>query len=254
MSESNGDQIHAASPTRRERARREGDFAKSYELSAAVQMVGVLLVAYLLFDQVGNWLQYSTTEIWSNHQVLTSAQPSDITGMLSKLIFSSLGALVPLLVLFMLVGFASHWVQTGPVFLANKVTPDLARLAPTHWSKRLFSLGTLAFPLVGFPKTVLAAVVAAASCWINREQFFELGMYSADQMVQKMFFLVLQVCSHVAALLLLASVLDYGLKYLSFQKRIRMSDQELRDEVRSQNGDPRVAAQRQEQRRTIYRV
>ena len=254
MSESSGDQIHAASPARRERARREGDFAKSYELSAAVQMIGVLLVAYLLFGQIGNWMQSSTTQIWSNHETLTSAQPSDITGMVSRLIFSSLGVIVPLLVLFMLVGFASHWIQSGPTFLVNKAAPDPARLASTHWSKRLFSLGSLAFPFVGLPKTILAVVVAATSCWCSREQFFELGMYPADQMIQQMFYLVLQVCSHVAALLLLASTLDYGLKYLSFQKRIQMSDQELRDEVRSQNGDPHVAAQRKEQQRTIYRV
>ena len=49
MSEFSGDQVHPASPARREQARRDGDHAKSHELAAAVQMIGAVGVAYLTF-------------------------------------------------------------------------------------------------------------------------------------------------------------------------------------------------------------
>ncbi len=254
MSEYSGDQVHPATPARREQARRDGEFAKSHELAAAVQMTGAVGVAYLFFGQLANWLRQSTTEIWSISDVKTSVSVMEITGQFQKLVFTSLLALAPIVVMLLLAGIASHWCQTGPLFLSRKIAPDVGRLSPTHWVRRLFSVGTLAIPLVGLPKTLLAAIVMMVGCWCYREQFFLLGSLPADQMVRAMFLLTLKICSLVALMLLVASLLDYGTKYLSFQQRIRMSDQQLRDEVRMQNGDPRVSAQRRELQRSNRRV
>jgi flagellar biosynthetic protein FlhB len=64
-----------------------------------------------------------------------------------------------------------------------------------------------------------------------------------------LFSLILTVTFHVALALLLASAADYGLKFLGHQRRLRMTDQQLRDELRMQNGDPQTRnRQRQLQR------
>ena len=152
--------------------------------------------------------------------------------------------------LLLLVGIISHWCQTGPVFLTKPIAPDATRLSPGRWFTRLFSLSTLAYPLIGLPKALLAVVVMAMSCWFYRDQFFALGALPADVMAEKLFSLVLMICSHVAVTLLLASLLDFGLKFLGFEKRIRMTDQQLRDEARMQNGDPQISAKRRAIQRT----
>jgi flagellar biosynthetic protein FlhB len=251
MSDFSGDQVHPASPARREQARREGDYAKSLELSAAVQMIGAVVVAYLTFGPLANWLRLWTTEIWTAPTALTNVTASDVSSQLSRLAFSSIGVLLPIAALMFLVGILSHWCQTGPVFLTKPLTPDATRLSPGRWFDRVFSLSTLAFPLIGLPKALLALVVMAVSCWFQREQFFALGSFPADVMARQLFLLVLQICSYVAITLLLASFLDFGLKYLGFQKKIRMTDQQLRDETRMQNGDPQISAQRRALQRTV---
>ena len=73
--------------------------------------------------------------------------------------------------------------------------------------------------------------------------------YPADAMAQQLFSLVLLICSHVAVALLMVSLLDFGMKYWGFEKRIRMTDQQLRDETRMQNGDPQTSARRRELQR-----
>jgi flagellar biosynthetic protein FlhB len=251
MSDFSGDQVHPASPARREQARRDGDYAKSHELSAAVQMIGAVVVAYLTFGPLAKWLRMWTTEIWTAPTALTKVTASDVSSQLSRLAFSSISVLLPIAALMFLVGVLSHWCQTGPVFLTKPLAPDATRLSPNRWFGRVFSLSTLAFPLIGLPKALLALVVMAVSCWFHREQFFALGSFPANVMAQQLFSLVLLVCSHVAITLLLASFLDFGLKYLGFQKKIRMTDQQLRDETRMQNGDPQISAQRRALQRTM---
>jgi flagellar biosynthetic protein FlhB len=68
-------------------------------------------------------------------------------------------------------------------------------------------------------------------------------------MVTKMFSLILTVTFHVALALLVTSVADYWLKFIGHQRRIRMTDQQLRDELRMQNGDPQIHARRRRMNR-----
>ena len=244
MSEFSDDQVHPATPARREQARRDGEFAKSHELAAAIQMLGAIGIAFLLFGQLGNWMQQMTTATWGQTRLQISLTSTEIGHQLSGLIFSSLSVIAPIGLMLIGVGILSHWCQTGPVFVTNKLAPDPNRIAPANWFRRLFSLSTLAFPLVGIPKSILAIVVMCSSCWLNRQSFFILANYPANEMVQRLFELVLTVSAHVAFALLLASIVDYGLKYLSFQKRLQMTDQQLRDELRMQNGNPQINAHR----------
>jgi flagellar biosynthetic protein FlhB len=242
MSESAGDQVHDATPTRQLQARRDGDVAKSFEFAAAIQMLGAITSAYLLFGQVGFWLRNWTSTSWSNAGSNISVNSAEITEQIQDVLFSSLGVLFPLMALLMFVGVGSHWIQTGPMFVAKRVAPDATRLASGSWRRNLFSVSGFAYLIVGIPKTVVAGVAVAASAYLHRNDFFALANYSPDAMVSKLFTLVITVVFHVAFAMLIVSLADWWLKTLSHRKRLRMTDQQLRDELRMQNGDPQVRA------------
>ena len=218
--------------------------AKSFELAAAFQLLGSIAAAFLLLGHVGNWIRNWTSETWSKAGTNLSVEPGEFTDQIQSAIIGSLGVLFPLMFLLLLTGVASHWIQTGPMFLSGRVAPDPTRLASGSWKRHVFSLSSLAFVMVGIPKTIVAGVTLAASVWIQRNDFFALAHYPVDAMVAKMFLLILTVTFHVAFALLVISAADYWLKYISHQRRIRMTDQQLRDELRMQNGDPQIHARR----------
>ena len=242
MSESVGDQIHDATPTRQLQARSDGDVAKSFEFAAAVQMLGAIASAYLLFGQVGLWLRNWTSSTWSNAGSNISVDSAEITEQIQNAMFSSLSVLLPLMALLMFVGIGSHWIQTGPMFIAKRVAPDPTRLASGNWRRHLFSISGFAYLIVGVPKTIVAGLALGASTYFHRNDFFALANYSPDAMTRKLFVLVITVVFHVALAMLAVSLADWWLKHLSHRKRLRMTDQQLRDELRMQNGDPQVRA------------
>ncbi len=247
MSEDIDDQIHLATPARIQQAREEGDIPKSFELASAVQMIGALIVAYVLFGQLGAWLQSFTTETWSNAGSNLSVSADDFSAQLQGLSNGLFSVLAPIFLMLLIFGIGSHWLQTGPVFLPKKVSPDVTRLGMGNWRRQFFSIATWAHLVVGLPKTIIAFVILGISVWFHRNHFFVLSNYPFDMMISKMFSLIMTVTFHVALGLLIASAADYWLKHLGHQRRIRMSDQQLRDELRMQTGDPQVRAR---QRRT----
>ena len=249
MADSTGDRNHPATPARLQRAREEGDFAKSLELAAALQMLGAVLVAFICFGGIAVWLR-NFTESWYSQAGINSSEAVAVTGAMSTTLFNLTSAIAPALLLFMLFAIASHWIQSGPTFLPRKVAPDLSRVSPMGWARRLFSVRSMSTPFIGMPKTLIAMAVAIGACWTNSQQFFELAGYPADQMVVKLFGLVLMIAFYISLALLLTALLDFGVNWYSHQQKLRMTDQELRDELRMQNGDPHI----QNRRRVIRDV
>lgn len=245
MTDSSEDRVHEATPARRAKARNDGDVAKSFELAAAVQMIGAVAAAYLFLKGCGNWMQSWTLKTWAPANVKTSISPEAFTHQIQTIAVGSLSVLVPLLLLLMLAGIASHWLQTGPLFVARRIAPDPTRLATGNWFRHVFSLNSLATVVIGIPKMLVAIGVLGVSSWFHRNDFLELANCPVDAMVDKMLTLGLTITFHVALALLFTSGIDFWLKIVGHQRRIRMSDQELRDELRMQNGDPQIQARRQ---------
>ena len=57
----------------------------------------------------------------------------------------------------------------------------------------------------------------------------------------------------VAVSLLVCSIFDYAVQWYGFRQRNRMTDQELREEIRGQTGDPQIARTRHQRMREITR-
>ena len=98
---------------------------------------------------------------------------------------------------------------------------------------------------------MIALSVLVSTIWIQRNDFFILSNGPADGLVAKLFSLILTITLHVAFALLVTSTADYWLKFASYQRRIRMTDQQLRDELRMQNGDSQIRARRRQLNRIL---
>ena len=243
MSQSSADKNHEASALRRQKARSDGDFPRSFELAVALQVIGFAIAGFLCLSSISNHLSATATQAWQINSTGGLHSESIATSGL-EMVSGAIGAIVPLLAACWLVVVASHWIQTGPVWLPGKVSVDVSRVSPTHWSGQVFSMSTLSYLFVGLPKFFLTIAVAVLSFWYQREAIFSMPFHSIDQMGQTIANVVMQMTFHVGIVLLASSAIDYWMHYLGFEKRIRMSDQELREEIRSQDGDPLVKAQR----------
>lgn len=243
MNHSTGEKNHEASPLRRQKARSEGDFPRSFELAVALQVIGFTIVGFLCLESISASIFAAATQSWQVNST------NDLSGEFSatqglELATTVVWAVVPLMLGTWLVVVASHWVQTGPVWQSGKISADVSRLSPRHWAGQVFSMSTWRYLLVGLPKVVLAIAVATVSFWFQRETIFAMPFQPINHVSHTIVSVLMQITFHVGFVLLVSSAIDYWIQYLGFEKRIRMTDQELREEIRAQDGQPSVNAQR----------
>lgn len=243
MSESSGDRQHEATPMRRTKAADDGDFAKSFEVAIAMQVLGCAMATYLFASGIGGVVRHAAVQNLM-FDPMVSMSPTGVLERCQTMLWGSVWALVPLLAVCWLTVVASHWAQTGVVWLPKKVAPDIGRLSMMQMLRQLFSLQTLSYLFIGVPKFFLVLATAVGSCWVQRESILTLSSLPTDLMTGVVFQILIQVTFHVGLVLLVSSAADYWVRWISFQRRIRMTDAEIREEARAQDGDPVVNSQR----------
>lgn len=250
MFRDDSDARHPATPARLQAARDEGDVAVSQQLSGAIQLLGVLLLASLFIGQIAGSLRSFAYTIWS--ESTTSAVDIDSADLFWQAGKSVGMAVLPLIGLLFAVSILSHISQTGPMFLPGRVALDISRLSPHHWFQRVFSWSHITAALLDLPKLLVVAGAAAATCYWNWKEIIGLGASSVSEFSRQTFGLILKIGFQTALILFLFGLVDYVFRWSARLKRLRMSDEQLREELRMQSGNSQTT-DRQRQIRSELR-
>lgn len=233
-----GERNQEATPIRLQQARASGDIPKSNELAAALSMLGAIGAGYMTFQQIANWLQSSTIDLWQNaNSNLTATQSIQ---SVQAMLFALVGVLLPFTATLMFLSIAATWLQTGPVWLPDRISPKIENLGPGKWRRQLSVSNLLSVTGMGVPKIAIGLAVMALGTWFQRYELFSLANAPANLLIGRLFEVVLTVCFQVAAALAVLGVADYGIQWLGHRRRVRMSHQEIREEQRSQGGSNSV--------------
>jgi len=228
-----------ATPRKREEVRRRGQVARSADVVGAV----VLLAGLVALKASGpallrNFVAYAGDALSAGLRVGVEA------GSLQGLFLKTAGVtgilVAPVAAVCVAAALAANLAQVGFVASGEAITPKPERLDPMEGFKRLFSQRAAVQLILNMAKVVVVGLVAVYTVRDRLPQFIPAAGTSAAAS----FGLGLQVIYDIGircgiALLALAA-LDYGIIRFEFERNIRMSRQEVRDELKETEGDPLV--------------
>jgi flagellar biosynthetic protein FlhB len=158
-------------------------------------------------------------------------------------------ALLPVFGLLVAGALLPHLLQNTVVVSGERLRPKLSHVSPMAGLKRIFGLKAL----FEFGKSVLKACAVALACWIVGRPLFEdsAGMAGLDPaafpgIATRMIVAVLGAVTLVAGVI---AAVDIGFQRFEYARRQRMTLQEMREEMRSTDGDPHVKAARRKKQR-----
>jgi len=247
MSFTGEERQHEATVARRKRAREEGDIAHSHELATAIQMVAGVGALWFCAAAIGNGLQQTTIGLWSNSAI--SASPEAIVGTSQSLLWKTMRLVLPFMISVFVIGSLAHMLQTR--FHVSRPEFSFSAVSGKRWFENLFSASSFGQVFIASPKAIVGLGVGAATVWALRESFFSLGNMPTNLLAGTLLRLTATVGMSVAVSLLFCSIVDYAMQWYSFNQRIRMTDQEMREEIRGQTGDPQIARIRHQRMREI---
>jgi flagellar biosynthetic protein FlhB len=233
-----GDRTEQATQHRRDQARKEGDVLHSRELSAATgTLAGVMVLGALGQHVLTAWR--STFTRFLDLGAPAHWEPAQILPTLYALRRLSLEVLGPCGVVMMAVAAAALGIgvmQTGGIsFFGGAVGFKLDRINPISNVSNLFSLRSatrLAKSLV--PAAFLAVFAVqriARELTIPPFSVMRLNMLSSD---------VYGLLMAAAWLLFAWSGIDYLVEWQSRESRLKMSKQDMRDEMKQTEGSPQI--------------
>ncbi|MFZ1933001.1 MAG: EscU/YscU/HrcU family type III secretion system export apparatus switch protein [Thermoguttaceae bacterium] len=230
-------------PRRRQQARREGQVAKSQDLGSALMLLaGVGILMSLGGGLVGFLVSYCRSQLGG--QPWLAANADFITGQWNATLWTLARCLLPILGLLCLAGVAVNLLQTGFLFLPQRVSVDLGRISPIRGWQRIFSSARMVH--LGFGLLILTAVIGVAGVVLYNQREALLGLIAlpppalAAEMAQLMLWTALKI----GAALLVLAILDYGYQRWRHEQDLRMTPQELREELKNLEGDPQLRARR----------
>lgn len=233
------DKTEPASPKRREEARKKGDVAKSKEVaSVAVLSAGVL---YLFFSAKGISVRLGGL-MEKAFSLVPDLRDSDskLVELVNQFIQDYLGIILPISILLSVVAVLANYVQTGALWSVEPLAPKASKIDPLKGFQRIFSMRSLQELLKSLAKIAIVGWVAFATL---REEFPHLIPLIYQDRWEILLWLgraswkiSIRCCLVIAVL----ALIDYVYQKWEFERKLRMTKQELKDEYKQTEGDPLI--------------
>jgi flagellar biosynthetic protein FlhB len=142
-------------------------------------------------------------------------------------------------------------MQVGFLFLPGRLAMDLSRIDPLKGLGRVFSLSNGVHLVFGVVKLAVIAVVAYLSVWSQREKILGLFGIGVPEIAYTTFQILLWTGLKIAGALVLLALLDYGFQWWRHEQDLKMTPQEIREELKNLEGNPQIVARRRQVQRQL---
>lgn len=233
------DRTEQATPKRLADARKEGDVPRSRELTmSGVMLAGgsaVLLLGETVFSDVKRALEFAFK--------VDRDQIFDTTYMQEALaitISNTLVGLAPLGAIVLIAALLSATLIGGWSFSMKAVAFKGGRMNPIKGIKRIFSANSLNELWKAVAKFGLVAVIAIAWLWFSVDELLSLGRLTVENGIRNAWRICAVSFLVVSSGLIVIALADVPFQLWSYQKKMRMTRQQVRDEFKETEGRPEV--------------
>lgn len=230
---------HDPTPRRQAEARRQGEVPRSREVNTAAVLLGCLIVgiwavpALMARHQfnVGAWLrQVGTVEISVATVPLIFRRMAEEMAVLA----------LPLVLTALAAGVGAQLYQGGLIFRVEKLTPDLTRLNPLAGLKRIVSIDGLVTLAKSVIKLAAIGYVAYRVVLHSGEGVEALVSLSVAEILAVIGGAVRDTVMWVIGALVVLAALDYGYESYRIKQKLKMTRQEVEDELKATEGDVKM--------------
>jgi flagellar biosynthetic protein FlhB len=239
--ESFQEKTEQATPKRRDDAREKGQVARSSELSS----VAILMAGLLSLSALGSYMYDRLSEFAV--ELFTEGYAIELDQLTLQTYLMDWGTrfvniVAPMVIVLVIAALAVNYAQVGVLFSTKSLEPKWNRISPLSGLKKIFS----ARGLVELSKSLfkIGATVYITYLTINDEIAGMLLFIDMDigQIFAISGGLILTLGFRIALLLLIMAILDYAFQRWDYEKSLRMTKQEIKEELKQQEGDPQLRA------------
>lgn len=246
--ESGQERTEQPTPKRLQDARKKGQVPRSKELGTLLTLLAG--AGGLIF--FGAHLIAGLTEIFQTMLVMKPAKdisPLTLSVTLGQALGQALWLLIPLFIVLTLSAFAGPLALGGWNFSASAMAFKLEKVDPLKGIKRIFSAKSLMELIKTIAKFALVAIIATLVIWFTFDQLLSLGHSHVNASLARLGDIIATAMLSLCLALLLIAGMDVPFQLWDHSRQMRMTRQEVKDELKETEGRPEVKSRIRELQR-----
>ncbi|MCM3732152.1 flagellar biosynthesis protein FlhB [Fictibacillus nanhaiensis] len=239
-----------ATPKKRQESRKKGQVAKSADINAAL----VLFVSVLFLAFMGSWMGERLLHLFTHSldkKLLYDVTETSIPKLFWELSMEVSVILAPVMIAAMFAGVLGNYLQVGFLLSTEAIQMKLERINPLSGFKRIYSVRALVELTKSLLKILLIGGVTFFILWIERDVYLRMSLVSIESSLPVFGGLAIKMGFAASIVLLFLAFLDYMYQKYDFEKNIRMSKQDIKDEYKKSEGDPKIKGKIKEKQRQM---
>jgi len=239
MADESAEKTEEPTGRRLEKARSEGQLARSIELPVAAMSLG----AVGFFSLMGGWLfngmsQLFVSQLEFDRKITDKAEL--LPGLFAQAIVDAFLLILPIMLMMYFIAIVSTVLSGGMVFSMGMLAPKFSKLNPLSGLQRIF--GTKA--LIELGKAIVKFVVVGGILLLqvsnHMQELLSLANMDLNQAMAVAGKIIVDACFWLAMGLVLIALADVPIQQYQVHKKLMMSRQEVRDEMKDSEGRPEV--------------
>jgi flagellar biosynthetic protein FlhB len=227
---------------RYEDAREKGQVAKSADFNGAVALMaaawGMSYVGPYTISNLYGQMKFTFGNLLSSPMALKPMTTDSFNALMSSTAQSMVWLMMPLMGTVAVAGVLSNLIQVKPMFSVQAIFPKLDKINPLNGFKRFWSTRSIVEVIKALVKMGIIGGIGSLIIHNHLQELMTLGAMEVPVAWMAIVKVVGEIAQWSCILFLIAGIIDWRYQAWEFEKQLRMSRQDIKDERRNSDGDP----------------
>lgn len=251
-----GEKTEEPTAKKKEDTRKDGKVAKSKELSSGVELIALFLILKFWIGNMGKQFMGLFDLIYEKFTTYTTYWGGNIASADYDILFKSvyleiLKILLPFFAVGVAIAFIVNMVQFKFQISTKPLKPKFSNLNPVSGMKRLFSAEKIMELLKSILKIILISYVVYSTIkddWVYLYKMYDMPLTQAIELIGS---IVINLGLKISLFFLVIAFADFAYQKYKFNKDIKMTKQEVKDEYKNAEGDPQIKGKIRQKMREV---
>lgn len=246
-----GEKTEKATPKKRQDSRKKGQVLKSQDVTSAVVLLAIFLYLTFMAGSMKEEMMSFFREVIVHNMTVKTITISSIMEMYWDVLKELAMIVVPIFAIAVVAAISANFMQFGLLFTTETLKFDLKKIDPMKGLKRIVSLKAIVELLKSILKISFIGTTTFLVLYMNIEEVLSLAHKTPGTALITVSKLVAYMGIAASVVLMVIAILDYMYQKYDYEKNLRMSKQDIKDEYKNVEGDPLIKSKIKQRQREM---
>ena len=243
----------APTPNKRKKEREKGNVSRSMDVNSVVVLIAGILVIRFMGKNLLSGISHFASGIYTSLMTI-QLTPESTVQYTQNGIWYFFGVISPILVTIMMLGLASNFGQVGFFFSKKALTPKFSKINPLKGIKRIFSAKSIVELVKGIFKIAIICIIGYSVIKSHINDFYSMSFMIPAAVLSFIAGVLFELGVKISIALIFLAAADYAWQNYDYEKNIKMTKQEVKEEQRQESGNPEVKSRVKSLQRQLSRT